>query len=635
MLPWQARLYTWAALVFVIYVSGHAKKLDDLLKDDGTEADPRFKKVVKNLRKEVEGQREARRLLSLRTASSDSESDPSRRLTHQTTQRHASLYFWYEPAKGQTTGISAWYNEAVITARDEDSFYAVNGHAYGYSGIQAVNMGCTTSVPCDSSKTDYGMTQGKVLFSIWDQLCVGDVAANCPEDKQVQVEACCNECTCTRFEGEGTGGKCYFYFNDWVIGTKYSFLMTSEEMANDQVRFKGYFYAPEWGTGWRHMVTFVVNRGDKSWDISGQYTFVEMWTAANPEATRWGKFGPVLARRSHSATDPWDIVYQARYYYNAAGGEDTTHINANATLDGGDSSSWEMGIGGTLVHETASDTRFTFTSPLTNCPQALKDYVLNESMGLEPLSPTPLTVAVESTRRLLELDDLVSGVSPRRLNNPEPIAPVDCLGADTAYPSTNMKVVTVTMDLANVDYTGLIADTALTTSFVDAVSAAVAAKAGTDITNTFVASVIVSGSRRLLDSLFDEYLPEYLHNYVKLHGRRLATVNVKSTVTPPATTNYSLIENTLDGVVTDGTLATEVKTQVEAVSGMSAKITGTLAVSGLMVAHEAIIVDFNASTKNFWFLPRPASTSRPSAFPASITLTLLLCCLGWLAGIPM
>jgi hypothetical protein len=189
------------------------------------------------------------------------EEQKRRRLTHnaalgEEAPRHSSVHFFYHPSSGASSGISAWYNEVTVTARSEDSFYNVNGNGYGYAGIQSVDM------------SNGVMSKGKVLFSIWDQLCTGDDMNDCPEDKRVVIDMCCEECTCERFGGEGTGGKAWFYYDTWTMNTAYSFLTTAEAAEGNQVIMACYFFAPEDGF-WRIMGRIRTNRGDRDWAIHG------------------------------------------------------------------------------------------------------------------------------------------------------------------------------------------------------------------------------------------------------------------------------------------------------------------------------------------------------------------------------
>merc|ERR1719486_1523163 len=103
------------------------------------------------------------------------------------------------------------------------------------------------------------MTAGKVIFSMWDQLCTGDNQHACPDEKRVIVETGCNTCTCERFGNAGTGAKCHYEYDGWTLDTSYSFLTMAEPMPGDKVRYKGYFYAPEL-SAWKIIASMTVDR---------------------------------------------------------------------------------------------------------------------------------------------------------------------------------------------------------------------------------------------------------------------------------------------------------------------------------------------------------------------------------------
>merc|ERR1719199_1248516 len=230
------------------------------------------------------------------------------------------------------------------------------------------------------------MVKGKVLFSIWDQLCTGDDLNACPEDKRVVIEQCCDVCTCERFGGEGTGAKSGWFYNSWNMNEPHSFLTIAEPRPGNQVRYMGYFFAPALGD-WMVLGSFLVNRGSKDWAIKGTFSFVEQWTDIEPEATRWAKFGPVFARRGTSPTDLWDPVYQARWFHGTAAAEDQTHINSNSSAD-----KFEMGIGGAIQKVAMINDIIKLRTPATTCPAALIMYVGNESNGTLPTALPPIIV---------------------------------------------------------------------------------------------------------------------------------------------------------------------------------------------------------------------------------------------------
>merc|ERR1712178_602471 len=410
------------------------------------------------------------------------------------------------------------------------------------------------------------MSKGKVLFSIWDQLCTGDDLNACPADKQVKILECCDESTCERFGGEGTGAKSGWFYNTWTLNTPYSFLTLAAPAPGNQVKFRGFFYAPELHE-WKILGTFLVNRGTKDWAIKDTFSFVEQWSHKNPEGTRWAKFGPVFTRRGFFSTDFWDPVYFAKWFHGTAATEDQTHINSNKSA-----SLWEMGIGGSIVKVAMIHDPMELETPKLTCPWQLTAWDGNESAGTLPTAQPPIIVpkfncggkyaewscgnctegngkswcngectwreqsganaengfCERQSRRLTSNGAAerlkLESSAPRQLASPVQVSPTICHGGGTGtttphppgYKATTRFVVLVHLSVANVNYQQLDADTTLKASFLTAAQAAVIAKAGTGVTTSHVNVTVSAGS-----------------------------VEVKAIVMPPGSRNYTDVENSL------------------------------------------------------------------------------------------
>jgi hypothetical protein len=518
--------------------------------------------------------------------------------------RHSSVHFYYQPSTNAANDIAVWYNEVTVTARSEDSFFSVNGHAYGYFGIQSVDLAANGA-----------MSAGKVIFSIWDQLCKGDDMNACPEDKRVVVEMCCSACVCQRFGDEGTGAKAYFVNNVWKLGTAYSFLTTAEAAAGNKVRFTGYFYDPSVAT-WQIVGRILTNRGSKDWALHGTFSFVEQWTHEKPEGVRWAKFGPILARRGWSPTDVWDPVYEARWFHGTVTTEDQTHINSNKSAD-----LWEMGIGGDIVKIANKDTYMTVT-PRTTCPSPLIQWVSAEASSSLPVAAPRMSVTcgahsrdncsmcvfndagVDQGQSWCNGECTWSGgscvpVSARRLTVPQ-ATPVIChdggLGTTTPHPSgfvsTQRRLVTLELTIQNINYAQVVADATLQSAFETAAKAAIASAAGGGVTSEHVAVTLSAGS-----------------------------VKINAKVTPPGSRNHTSVQLSLTNVSSTA-LPTTVIAAINKIANIATVSSGTLSATVGTISSE--IVPSNMYTSRRFFL----LGSQASRHATSFSLVLFL---GWAA----
>ena len=77
--------------------------------------------------------------------------------------RHASTHLNY--IDSSFPGIKTWYTELIPKHSSADTYFSVEGHKYGYFGLQQVEKAGATGF----------WFQGKIVFSIWDQGCDRDL----------------------------------------------------------------------------------------------------------------------------------------------------------------------------------------------------------------------------------------------------------------------------------------------------------------------------------------------------------------------------------------------------------------------------------------------------------------------------
>mmetsp|Transcript_26429 Transcript_26429/g.30436 ORF Transcript_26429/g.30436 Transcript_26429/m.30436 type:complete len:264 (-) Transcript_26429:352-1143(-) len=144
--------------------------------------------------------------------------------------RTASVHLNYDKPSVTVLAEPAWWFQRVIpTASADATYFATNGHRFGYGGIQQVNANI-----------------GRVLFSLWDQGgCDQDVDPNCNEENLATTIACGTGVTCTGFGGEGTGRKSMLDLGGGVfpqVDQEYFFVTQAAYLSNRLMEYTEYFY---------------------------------------------------------------------------------------------------------------------------------------------------------------------------------------------------------------------------------------------------------------------------------------------------------------------------------------------------------------------------------------------------------
>jgi len=241
--------------------------------------------------------------------------------------RHASGYLDYEDPLADVDIPRAWFNSLWPKHSSESTFFATNGHGFGYMGLQQVE--------------DRGLWfLGQAIFSIWDE-----------GGQQAEVVECGELAVCTRFGGEGTGWQSTLRFNQWELEQPYGFLVEAFDEGSGKVRLDGYLHAPELG-GWRLLSKLRVSVGAKPWYLHGMFSFVEQWDERSGEDVRWGRFGGAFVEAGGRPGN-WTQMRRAAFRHTSATGEDTSHVYANVTDNG---RRWGLGIGGALQKDVAQGT---------------------------------------------------------------------------------------------------------------------------------------------------------------------------------------------------------------------------------------------------------------------------------------
>lgn len=93
------------------------------------------------------------------------------------------------PTDADVSGQPAWFfQKLVITHAAESTFYGMNGHQYGYAGVQVFH----------NKDKEEGDWNGRIIFSLWDPDIVIDLSNLENEEQQIDVElvACGSLATC-------------------------------------------------------------------------------------------------------------------------------------------------------------------------------------------------------------------------------------------------------------------------------------------------------------------------------------------------------------------------------------------------------------------------------------------------------
>lgn len=204
----------------------------------------------------------------------------------------------------------AFYNEAVVDASVNGSYFMACGWNTGYFGIQQLSSA----------------TNKVVIFSVWDPT-KGDDAKAVPLEQRVEVLFEGEGVKVSRFSGEGTGGKSMFP-HVWKLGETNRFLVAAK-VEGDKTAYTGWFFLNE-QRAWKQLVTFRTKTGGKP--LRGLYSFVEDFRRDTRSATeaRSARFGHGWVQ---TITGDWQPLAKARFTASNAKTEAKETINAG-TRDG-------------------------------------------------------------------------------------------------------------------------------------------------------------------------------------------------------------------------------------------------------------------------------------------------------------
>ena len=143
--------------------------------------------------------------------------------------RTASVHLNYPDPGPLVAGDASWWiNRIEVVNSSSVSYFASNGHRFGYGGLQQV------SAPA----YPYGPPRfiGKVIFSLWDQGCDQDSNPRCDPSTLATIVTCGDDVTCEGFGGEGTGKKSSFTFDNWNLRSDYYFVTHARDVGAGRVR---------------------------------------------------------------------------------------------------------------------------------------------------------------------------------------------------------------------------------------------------------------------------------------------------------------------------------------------------------------------------------------------------------------
>jgi len=232
----------------------------------------------------------------------------------------------------------AWLFQRVIPIASEDAtYFATNGHSYGYGGIQQVN---------DS--------YGQFIFSLWDQGGCDQDIGECDEDNLAKTIACGDGVTCESFGNEGTGRKSEFQVDNFpIINEEYYFVTQAAYLGNRRMEYTGYFY---FEGNWKLLSRIQVSTNQsEEWWLKGLYTFVEQWDEVDTTKDRAALFGPAFMASEDGGT--FIPVAGASFDYGTL--ENHEHVNA---WQEGSNLDYAIGIetGGKVFPEAEYGTYFSY-----------------------------------------------------------------------------------------------------------------------------------------------------------------------------------------------------------------------------------------------------------------------------------
>ena len=223
---------------------------------------------------------------------------------------------------------TAYYNEVMVEASAEGTYFCVCGFNQGYFGIQEQRKG-----------------KKVVIFSVWDPGKQDDPNSVDPE-KRVKLVAKDDAVRVGRFGNEGTGGQSFLDL-DWKPGETYRFLVTAK-VEGDRTAFSSSI-APPGATAWRHLATFSTLAKGKL--LGGYYSFIEDFRRNKVSATierratfgegaildKDGQWRPLTKAKFTADSNPAktiDAGVEGGKFFLATGGKvENAHIPLGQSMD--------------------------------------------------------------------------------------------------------------------------------------------------------------------------------------------------------------------------------------------------------------------------------------------------------------
>jgi hypothetical protein len=211
-----------------------------------------------------------------------------------------SVHLKYAAADGDL-----FYSEVTVEQSTPGSYFMACGWNTGYFGMQELSSS----------------TNKVVIFSVWDPT-KGDDASKVPPEQRVEVLHEGAGTKVTRFDGEGTGGKCMWPYL-WETNETCRFAVRAP-VEGEKTSYEGWFFDGR-QRAWKHLVTFRTRTGGKP--LRGLYSFIEDFRRDGRSASelRRARFGNGWLR---SIKGEWISLNRASFTASGAEWESKENIDA-------------------------------------------------------------------------------------------------------------------------------------------------------------------------------------------------------------------------------------------------------------------------------------------------------------------
>lgn len=239
--------------------------------------------------------------------------------------------------------VGCWYQELTVHSSSSDTFFAMSRFQFGYAGVQNFYDGSTTTFT------------GIIIFSIWDRGCNAlDDDNACPLEDRAVVEETGHGVQVARFGNEGTGYQAKIISPGLTRGTRagktYAIMIKSEPAGSHSGKYSAYFWDED--QSWRLIARIRVGIGSSPWALTDLGSFVEHFTARDPQDQRWGQLGPSFV--STGLPHFWAPITEARFSTVPMPNENPDYTKAIVVPNG---EQWGLGIGGSSMGRTLDGTR--------------------------------------------------------------------------------------------------------------------------------------------------------------------------------------------------------------------------------------------------------------------------------------